>query len=83
MTATAAAEETRRLKALTEKGEPKTPAARAVILERVERIRDHADERCAFYAEADMHEAAEAWSELAVDAGYRAEQIIADTWAWS
>lgn len=83
MTTTQAAAETQRLKSLTESGEPKTAAKRAVILERVERIRDHADERCAFYAAGNIHEAAEAWSELAVDAGYRAEQIIADTWAWA
>lgn len=83
MTTTAAASEHRSLKRLTESGEPKTAERIAQTLERVRSIRDHANERCAFYADGDMHETAEAWSELAVDADYRAEQIAADTWAWT
>ena len=83
MTAAAAAIDARRLKALTEKGEPKTDKYRAAIVRTVEDIKTHADERCAFYAEGGMHEAAEAWSEVAVSADYRLEQIAADTWSWA
>jgi hypothetical protein len=74
--------ETTRLKALTTRGEPKTPEKIEAVLELVKAIRDHADERCAFYAEGDVPVLAELWSELAVQADYRAEKIAAGEWPW-
>lgn len=82
-TATPAESETRRLKRLTQSGEPKTAERVEATIERVLAIRDHANERCAFYAECGEYETAEAWSELAVEADYRAEKIAAEEWAWA
>lgn len=82
-TSTPAERETRALKSLTQSGEPKTAERVSATLERVLAIRRHADERCAFYAECGEHETAEAWSELAVEADYRAEKIAAEEWAWA
>lgn len=79
--ATPVAAEKARLDRLTRGPEPKGQARRRLI-DIIENIVTHANERTAFYANADMHDIAEGWSELAVEADYRREAIEADTYAW-
>jgi hypothetical protein len=68
-----------RLDALTRHGKPKDRTMLIAVLEHVEGIRDHANERAAFYAT----DLADEWDELAVEVEYRLEAIQSNTWAWS
>jgi hypothetical protein len=80
-TTTATRAEKARLDRLTRGPEP-TADVRAKIAQLLVDTVNHANERTAFYAQCDMHDTAEEWSEFAVEANATREAIEADTWAW-